>query len=513
MGGYFKQKASVMSSVLEKEEQCLRKLVDTCLTSTYFAQRYFNGTNSTSLAGALIATIKAVLSSDKIIEDVDSEIAKGTFDCYTKAIQYAYHTKITKLILKDSITELVNNKYPDSSSKILSIFSRKQYEILHVACAITEWILYKSGDSTQKLANSSCAFCGYFIDLIELTDNENRKSYIEKLSWLAKSDLENILHYIDRLEFKNPVKKPTAKKIESRLKINLLKFVADQNPDTVDISAAKNLICFITELLKDETINLYFADMPNDQIIFQRLYDCIVSRSITINVITCPDYSGSYVERDGKQIWSHDFKSVNNQEGVVTRRAYQYVISFSNIIKKYAVSVEINHFLPTFEFISANGFYSDQQKLSFEQCKETLIQSLLLIQNRYRSSGISAQTLLSDSVITDTNFIAAKKEMLNKIKTDFEPNASWQKYIDGLIKIRSCIYQNWYDINVNDREKLINLVHNQLAEYLVTGKAFTSQSNSILLASDSSIIFEIFSFGQNPVLFGKGAQTDDYIGD
>jgi hypothetical protein len=331
-----------------------------------------------------------------------------------------------------------------------------------------------------------------------------------KVKWLTYSQLEELLCLIDRLHYIDPL-------IRSRLKKSLVHFIS--NLEKCDPGHIKKLIQFASELTSNSNFKLYLSRIGakgNDSVIFHRLFDCISAGKMNINAMTCPDYSGSFIEEHGKPLWNFDFKRLGTDDGIVAQRAYKFIGEFYRIGSRYIPDISLRHIGASFEFILANGFASSEQTLTFSDCEEALRKSLSHIESEYRRYNISATTSLSTDWISSEDFVRKMQAYKKQIIDEYIENPEWNSYVESIAKERRHLLSQWHPqhpLETSDEytERLKrDIIPTQLAQYFVIGEFMTKDPLSVALLSDSPIMFETHTFAKNPVFFGKSSGSLDY---
>ncbi len=329
----------------------------------------------------------------------------------------------------------------------------------------------------------------------------------------AKEFLEKLIH----IKFTNPVlfQKKKQNKLTSRLHENILAFV-DENASDLSSQegtpkAILKAIDILTEMFQDSRMQIYIPVLiENDTTLFARIVECVKQDRIDFQILTCPDYSGEYTGEDNNQIWEFDFKNVNEGEGVVAKKAYEYVKAMHDIFTRYIANVSVIHYLPSFEFDIEKGF-EGLEHLSYEDCIRKLEVSLRNIQARYKNEyNLDVQTGITNSIISDKYFKAEVKKLATSFYQEHD------KFFDLVFFRRKDLYTKWHKTYDESEEAFLErmkrtIIPNQIAEYIVIGKALTSSPTSFLLASDSSIMSEAYGlYGGSPALYGEFASAVGY---
>lgn len=351
--------------------------------------------------------------------------------------------------------------------------------------------------------------------LTNYLNKDEIENLLKKIADLENQDIASLIHLIDSLRLDNLIKTQEESLFLKRIKRNLILFVinkicSEKNNRNIKFYITK-LINLVHDIFTDKNIEIYLSYFDNDEVIFNRLLDCIMHDKLIINAITCPDYSGSLIKEKNKEIWSFDFNDLGCKDGITAQRSYGFVIAIYKIANKYINHVSINHYLPTFEFIDNDGFISKNGHLSFAECVNKLKQSLEYIKQEYSKREIKVNTILSDSLIADKEFKIKKEYYYKYILNNYSDNVRWQDFIEKVINTRKKLYNNWLQLDGN-YQNLQKIIYNQLAEYFVMAEVFTLDPDSIMLGSDSAIMSETYTFLKKPILYGKDKKRLNYIG-
>ncbi len=344
---------------------------------------------------------------------------------------------------------------------------------------------------------------------------------------ISSSDTQASSHAIDTsvsltakigaLKINHPFfsQKKQAGQLAKRLQSNLKAVISESS--STDTHTHK-LVDLVTDLTKDKTLRTYFPTIDNDAAVLKRLQHCIDTQTMTINVLTCPDYSGTAKQEGKQEVWTFDFKSLGNTEGFIAQRSHNYVVNLYKTAKKYIPHVQINHYLPSFEFYE-DGFTSSEEKLSYARCLEQLELSTHCIKKMYTLSSIpDAQVHITSTRMSDEDFHLKKEEYFQKITHDEVTHPDWRTFKTSTFKVRKPMYQALYPQKIfeSDTEyegRLQKTLDRQIAEYCTDGDVFTQNSDEILVVADSPIMSEAYGLHNQPVIFGKSATSSSYTGE
>jgi hypothetical protein len=332
----------------------------------------------------------------------------------------------------------------------------------------------------------------------------------------ADKETASLLAQITPITIKHPYysQKKEAKKLGARLTNNLTKYLQSLESVPKHIGHTDALISFIHKLTTNPHMRTYFPQLDNDESVFARLHSCFADNTMTLNVLTCPDYSGT---EDAQGTWVFDFKSLGDKEGFIAQRSHNYVKEFHTIASHYIKDIKVRHYLPSFEMFP-DGFSSEKQKLSYDESLGQLQKSLQSIKKMYLKSGIEAEVALTNALINDEKFYNIKDQYSQKIKTGKITHPAWQEFRTKTFIARKTLYQSFHPQEEHESAteytaRLETILDKQIAEYCADGELLTRDPHALLLVSDSHTMSEAYSLHQQPVLFGKSATSAAYKGE
>ena len=435
----------------------------------------------------------------------------------TKIIRDYEGVTVLNIIENKEVRLNVNNFFDSNFKHIVSrdeesFFRRdlKFFLIHRLHCAFVEMGV------TKKQQHFYSLITVFDLDLNWITTIQTKK-----LALLHPDDLRNVVQKIDSISFPSLYRSTNEEKLKilSCLKKSLLDFYLRNHEEVsscvVYKQAYDNLVSIIIEIFSSNDILLYLSKWENNSAVLDRIFSCLIKKQIILSVMTCPDYSGVYVDAgSGKSYWVFNFESLQDGEGIVAKKAYPYVIAMYVIFKKYILDIRITHDLPTFEFPINEGF---RNILSKNQTTQILRQSLFKIQKRYADDfGINARVGLTSRIISDEIFEQQRIEVKKMLYEKYDVDSRFKEFVEFVFKSRKGMYRKWYPrlpvhtTDENYRLYLIDRVMCQLSDYWIAVKAYSSQENVFSLFADSPILAGVWSFANAPALSGQGAKSIGY---
>lgn len=265
-------------------------------------------------------------------------------------------------------------------------------------------------------------------------------------------------------------------------------------------------------------IAVYLNYFANERAVMRRVADGVRRGSITLTCISCPDYSGSMHNVDGKKEWRFDFTSLGTGVGVVAQKGFRYVDAWVKALQPAIPEVKLRHIMPTFEVASGFAAREPGQPLDYDAAVERIKASGEAIAHRYRAMGIDTESVLSCDVLPDQVFDEERARRANEL---LAAAADW-KALAGLIHrvytSRQRLYDSWQARHPGESAAEFavrmqrEVVPRHVAEYYIAGSLFTRDPATLMLAYDSSTMGEVHGLFGRPVMYGHDAATVDYEG-
>jgi hypothetical protein len=354
---------------------------------------------------------------------------------------------------------------------------------------------------------------------------------VKALKKVSPNQANSLLECVNHYEIYDSVNEFNAKDKKARTdqtKNNLLKFISTIRPNEMEAVKLIKLVKLVQAINQIKDAVFYYPEFNNDKALFNRLWNVIQTGEINIRIITCPDYSlTETTDAHDNPILKYDFKKLGTGEGLVTERSFDVTRNLVAIFERFDIKIRVDHLLPTFEFLNNYGksdtgevivFKGEAEQLSYSECINRLEASLDKIKVRYAEMGVLADTALSSTRLSDADFTEQKNINARKIKELAASEQEFAKYLRAVYYTRKALYAEWYKRSQDETEeiyqaRIINeIIISQLAEYMTIGENLTREPNSLLMASDSPIMSEMYAYLNIPALYGRSKNIKGYIG-
>ncbi|MBP7057458.1 hypothetical protein KBB08_03125 [Candidatus Gracilibacteria bacterium] len=279
------------------------------------------------------------------------------------------------------------------------------------------------------------------------------------------------------------------------------------------LAALTKLTTIWTALFQEQRYQLHFHTTDQQLGLCQALFDGLLVSNFDLSIVTCPDYSGTFVSPG---VWKFDFQDVGTTVGIVGQKAFDFVEGVAKVLHPYG-NVKITHFLPTFE-CPEDGAYG----ISKADFSARLAQSLTAIAAEYQRRQLPAQTQLTTALLDDQQFWKQKQLVASTIRAamavDTQLAHNLRHQVRAAYRFRSQLYQEWnppeatetvdaYQARVQE-----TVIQGQMAEYLVIAERLTAKPGSIYLDCSSPHIATVAALYGYPILMGQSTSAANYLG-
>jgi len=466
--------------------------------------------------------------SENLVENLKKLIWEDFFwEILNNRIDYDWELlDLKNLFTNKKIKKVINNSYEwfwiseNKISLLITFFKEK---------IINTWTqTFIESDNCELSHFKKCFY--YLDDYFWEFFNQKEKIYLaKKFSKLDEKIFFEYLDFIEKINFQNSVKnfEKDQKKNSERIQKNLILFLSKQNflENKKNLEDLKNFLNIFNEIISDENFQIYLSKLDNDQVLFERIFQCVQDDKIILKTITCPDYSWKILEEDWKKSFEYDFETINTWCWIVAEKGFDFVKNMSKIFEKYISDVQIEHFLPTFEFYQSekeNWFKWKNIEYFYEDCVEKLWKSCKNIWDKYSQNNLNAKVditnnwVISDKILREKQEIE-KQKIISELENSNKNNEKSEiyKFISEIYKKRVKLYLNWYpkqdwESDKEHHNRISEIIVWQLAEYLVFSKEMLKDKNSFALMSDSIIMQDIYTFWKLPVLYWVWKNVLDY---
>ncbi len=363
---------------------------------------------------------------------------------------------------------------------------------------------------------------------LDYLSNGERATYLSQTSTVGKSLIYSHIENTNKLELRNldPKLKKFTKAIETEVKKSILRvLITYKNLSPIELREYAEVITQIwIDIYSNQKVNLWY--LRNTDAINQKIVEALGQNRLSLDIVTCPDYSGFY---DENRVFHFDFKGFGSGDrgqitsGVVTAKSFDLVEGVLKATSKH-VPTEVNHSLPTWEF-PENG--NPSMNLSKEASTIALQDQLTKIQAEYKVRKINAQTKLSgDLIMSDQSFWDQKQVLTNHLgDLASSNNPQTKKEILALLqntaKQRLNLYQKWFPQYSNESSEqyqnriMYQIVPESLAEYLAIGLEYRdNRRGAIILDSSSRVTCGVYEQFKCPAIHGYSRNANrGYEGD
>ena len=360
-----------------------------------------------------------------------------------------------------------------------------------------------------------------------LTSTE-RATYLSQTRNVNQDLIASHAERTNKLELKNldPKLKKFAKEIETEVKKSILRvLITYKNLSPIELREYAEVITQIwTDIYSNQKVNLWY--LRNTDVINQKIVEALGQNRLSLDIVTCPDYSGFY---DENGVFHFDFKGFGSGDrgqitgGVVTAKSFDLVEGVLKATSKH-VPTEVHHSLPTWEFPEKG---KPSMNLSKEASTIALQYQLTKIQAEYKVRNINAQTKLSgDLIMSDQSFWDQKQVLTNHLRDLASSNNPQTKkeilaLLQNTAKQRLNLYQKWFPQYSNESSEqyqnriMYQIVPESLAEYLAIGLEYRdNRRGAIILDSSSRVTCGVYEQFKCPAIHGYSRNANrGYEGD
>lgn len=279
------------------------------------------------------------------------------------------------------------------------------------------------------------------------------------------------------------------------------------------LAVLTKLITIWTALFQEQRYLLHFHSTDQQLALCQALFDGLLMQRFDLSIVTCPDYSGTFVSPG---VWKFDFQDVGTTVGIVGQKAFDFVEGVATVLHPYG-EVKITHFLPTFE-CSEDGAYG----ISKADFTARLTQSLAAIATEYQRRQLPAQTALTTTLVDDQHFGKQKLLVTSMLQESMDATTqlahNLRKQVRAAYRFRSQLYQEWNPPEATETVEAyqarvqVTVIPGQMAEYLVIAERLTAKRGSIYLDCSSPHIATVAALYGYPILMGQSTSAANYLG-